>query len=851
MPGRWVTRIPLAGVIAAVILLGRLTVGCCQVDGGYDGSDRVRSVYSRVMNLTSGFVNEASKKLGFCIKNQEEDWNGAFDFSADMGYLEKCMEETQVSVSILNGFLAVNSCYNEEKDVQEHDEKPKACNSSQRKIPEIFDHTLAKDTITNYLPESQIILVVVQIGCYIKSSCKPNSENQNITLFGALLMVALSLLLLIIYNFSGQIITFHKRKQAKSREAAARMARKTVQARERWKKVKGIAKKHAAGLQNQLSCTFPRQRSVEQQEELKFLSQSEQSSAASTSKNKEPDDAIKMMHSLEEYSDSEGFSLEIEDKNFNKRLVSMVTADEIRTRPMIEVVFRDLTLSLKGKQLLRCVTGKLMPGRVTAVMGPSGAGKTTFLNALAGRTTGYEMSGLVLINGKVEPIRAYKKIIGFVPQDDVVHGNLTVEENLWFTARCRLSADMPKADKVLVVERVIEYLGLQAVRDSLVGTVEKRGISGGQRKRVNVGLEMVIEPSLLILDEPTSGLDSSSSQLLLRALRREALEGMFDDLILLAKGGLTVYHGAVEKVEEYFANLGINVPKRVNPPDYYIDILEGITKPGTSMAVTCKVLPLRWMLHNRYEIPPDMQHHLGRVDTSSGGGRTNSSRDGSDGQSVADEVCGNANAALTLKQYHMANNFSKLKDLSNRRTPGILVQYKYYMERVMKQRLREARTQVVDFLILGLAGVCLGMLAKVRDETFGLEGYTYTVIAVSLLCKIGALRSFSLEKLQYWRERASGMSSLAYFLSKDTIDHFNTAIKPIIYLSMFYFVNNPRSSIADNYATLVALVYCVTGIGYIFAICFQPGNIDIAVVCSASCCFDFDSNSAEKFKASS
>jgi len=79
---------------------------------------------------------------------------------------------------------------------------------------------------------------------------------------------------------------------------------------------------------------------------------------------------------------------------------------------------------------------------------------------------------------------------------------------------------------VLVVERVIESLGLQTIRDSLVGTVEKRGISGGQRKRVNVGLEMVMEPSLLILDEPTSGLDSSSSLLLLKALRREALEGV-------------------------------------------------------------------------------------------------------------------------------------------------------------------------------------------------------------------------------------------------------------------------------------------------------------------------------------
>lgn len=90
----------------------------------------------------------------------------------------------------------------------------------------------------------------------------------------------------------------------------------------------------------------------------------------------------------------------------------------------------------------------------------------------------------------------------------------------------RLAADLPKADKVLIIERVIESLGLQGVRDSLVGTVEMRGISGGQKKRVNVGMEMVMEPSLLILDEPTSGLDSASSNLLLKALRREALEGV-------------------------------------------------------------------------------------------------------------------------------------------------------------------------------------------------------------------------------------------------------------------------------------------------------------------------------------
>lgn len=143
-----------------------------------------------------------------------------------------------------------------------------------------------------------------------------------------------------------------------------------------------------------------------------------------------------------------------------------------------------------------------------------------------------------------------------------------------------------------------------------------------------------------------------------------------------------------------------------------------------------------------------------------------------------------------------------------------------------------------------------------NDETIDTLGYTYTIIAVckfltytninlhllvfaifgtltklfsvclsffvALLCKISALRSFSVDKLQYWRESAAGISSLAHFMAKDTMDHLNTIMKPLVYLSMFYFFNNPRSSFEDNYIVLVCLVYCVTGMAYIFAILYSP-----------------------------
>lgn len=282
----------------------------------------------------------------------------------------------------------------------------------------------------------------------------------------------MALILIIIYNCSDQVLSTRHARQAKSREAAARTARETAQARQRWKAAKDNASKEPSafqGLQEQLSRTFSRKTSVKKAEKSK-------------AKNKEQN-LTKMLHSIENNPDGhEDFHVDIGQKNVKKAkakelhtrsqifryaygqlekekameennqnmtfsgVISMATDTDLTTRPPIEVVFKDLTLTLKGKHkhLMRCVTGKIMPGRISAVMGPSGAGKTTFLSAVVGKDTGCVRSGLILINGKDESIRAYQKIIGFVPQDDIVHGNLTVEENLRFSARCRYESCLPK-----------------------------------------------------------------------------------------------------------------------------------------------------------------------------------------------------------------------------------------------------------------------------------------------------------------------------------------------------------------------------------------------------------------------
>lgn len=306
------------------------------------------------------------------------------------------------------------------------------------------------------------------------------------------MQAALSTLLLIIYNCSDQVLTTRERRLSKSREAAARSARETAKARQRWKAAKDSAKKHASGLQAHFSRTFSRKKDVSDPEKLKILNQSKpetnvdlypsnldtspSSSVQSEGKKKEPGDLMQIIHEIEDNPETyEGFSIggrddannlpkakemnthsqifryaysQLEKEKVQQQeyknltfsgVIKMATDTRIRKRPLIEISFKDLTLTLKAKNkhILRCVTGKIKPGRITAVMGPSGAGKTTFLSAIAGKAIGCNVTGSILINGKNESIHSYKKIIGFVPQDDIVHGNLTVEENLWFSARCR------------------------------------------------------------------------------------------------------------------------------------------------------------------------------------------------------------------------------------------------------------------------------------------------------------------------------------------------------------------------------------------------------------------------------
>ena len=172
----------------------------------------------------------------------------------------------------------------------------------------------------------------------------------------------------------------------------------------------------------------------------------------------------------------------------------------------------------KDKILLNHVTFKAQPGDLIALMGPSGAGKTTLLTVLNGylRPT----SGEVRVNGEnlYAIYDALRGSIGYVPQDDIVHPELTVKEAITYSAKFRLPSDYSAEEIEKRVEQTIKDLGLEPVKNLQIGKPEKKVLSGGQRKRVNIALELVTDPALMFLDEPTSGLAADDTVALIDLL---------------------------------------------------------------------------------------------------------------------------------------------------------------------------------------------------------------------------------------------------------------------------------------------------------------------------------------------
>jgi len=428
-------------------------------------------------------------------------------------------------------------------------------------------------------------------------------------------------------------------------------------------------------------------------------------------------------------------------------------------------------------------------------MGPSGSGKSTLLSVLSGRASYGKVTGTMKIGGQVaQDPRFLCHVTGFVPQDDILHGELTVEENVIFQAKLRLAATTSDEELQAIVTSVLEDLHLSAIHDARVGTPEHRGISGGQRKRVSIAMELVSQPLLLFADEPTSGLDSTTAHEVVDCMntsaerlgttvlcvihqpRYETLL-LFDDLVLLATGGTLVYSGPTMSAKECFAeHLGVHFPENANPADTILDAIQGpVHLPAGCLAAmqsygsveACARLPP--VRHDRFDrpIPPFFKSVLIFMDRS---------------------------MLLTMRAYS-----------------AIIV------------------NQILCFVVMI---VLTSIIPNTNINKFFMQS-NFSTLFLMLLQGVAAQRIFGADLQVTLREAHVGVSSIAYLVAKDLAAMFEVTLSAAVFAASWGTLSGVQQPVTKIFAGAWAFIYSVYGIGYVFSICMSQGAAQMSMVVTA------------------
>jgi ABC-type multidrug transport system ATPase subunit len=289
-------------------------------------------------------------------------------------------------------------------------------------------------------------------------------------------------------------------------------------------------------------------------------------------------------------SDSEGTNkmLDVERQDADTSYLANDTVTNL-TWSNVTVTVKDRETK-QPKALLQDVNGSVEAGEMLAIMGPSGCGKTTLLNVLARRDASAHatVAAEVLVNGQMPSLADFRQLSSYVEQDDALIGALTVRETLYFAARLSLSGMSSATERIHRIEQLIQAFGLTEQANTIIGTLVKKGISGGQRRRVSVAAQLISAPKILFLDEPTSGLDSEASLNVMSFVKSVTKANglivissihqpstttfeLFDKLLLLSRGK-TCYFGALDGIRSYFEGIGFPLPLYANPADYLLSI---------------------------------------------------------------------------------------------------------------------------------------------------------------------------------------------------------------------------------------------------------------------------------------
>lgn len=475
------------------------------------------------------------------------------------------------------------------------------------------------------------------------------------------------------------------------------------------------------------------------------------------------------------------------------------------------------TATIEERTILNGITGTAIPGEILAVLGPSGSGKSTLLSALAGRNSGHGLTGSILANNKKLSKQTLKKI-GFVTQDDVLYPHLTVRETLLYTALLRLPYTLPRSDKISAVESVMIELGLSKCAETIIGNTFIRGVSGGERKRVSIAHELIVNPSLLILDEPTSGLDSTAAHRLVATMQGVAKKAgktvvmsvhqpssqvyqMFESVLVLCDGR-PVYFGRGSEAMGYFESVGFKPSFPMNPADFLLDLANGVShqSEGVNEREKPNVTQTLVSAFNNVLAPRIKAACLDTTTTTSNNNNNVSSKD----NNVVVRGRRSPRQLLRNSVFTWFNQFTIL------------------LQRSLKERRHESFNSLRVFQVIA-AALLSGSIwwhSDFRDIQDRLGLLYFISIFWGVFSSFNAVFAFPQDRAVFTKERASGMYSLSsYFMARITGDLPMELILPTVFLCLVYWMASLRPEMWIFLLTLtIVLAYVLVAQGLGLAI---------------------------------
>lgn len=554
-------------------------------------------------------------------------------------------------------------------------------------------------------------------------------------------------------------------------------------------------------------------------------------------------------------------------------VVGDISAEQGVSLRFSDVSFR-IGSGTKRKRVLDNVSGCFPRGTMTALMGPSGCGKTTLLKLLSGRASlsetdtwwsnasstfageisfdtmlpdGSEVTGVSLDSlGRTTA----KFLVGYVPQDDIMLPTLTAKESIQYSALLRLPDSMTVAQKLERASSIVNILGLYEQRHQSIGEVGAAAVSGGQRKRVNIGIELVANPALLFLDEPTSGLDASGAEDVMRILRKLADLGhtivcvvhqprieifrKFDNVLLLrpptvarvdgretSLGGTVEYHGPVASVLRHFATQGLALPHiGLNPADFIVDAVAGRARQ-TEASDACEMCgsahfesALDLASRQTSSAASGATRRSGRSRSVQvpvlPGGRSHcicelaSQQEHGDGGTDRSPKKQRRKTGILRRQSTSVGVVAALKHLRAKRPPAFLPQFLFFLRRAFIAQSRILGAIATDLFLVCVSGAILGLVYFDSDEREDLlQTVSLSCLVMGMTGIMSSSRWFSKELQVFHREQAVGLSLTAYVSAKMLAHLPVILVSPGIYLSFYYTFASPRASLRSYYDVLL------------------------------------------------